>query len=76
MSRLISAIYGNNVYNIKKAKKVQKKKLKYIKQACIINKLKARLIERATDAEIAFMHILIDLRVQYEFQKEFELLKQ
>lgn len=67
---LISGIYGNNVYALPK-KKVGKKRPKH---TCKVNQVLAayrrELVEKATPAEIAFQHILTDLRISFEFQKE------
>lgn len=67
---LISAIYGNNTYSQKKQNR-KKRKLEArlaIKRAEYYQK---ELLGRATDAEIKFQHILVDFRIQYEFQKIF-----
>lgn len=68
---LVSSIYGNNDFSpkaIKKANRVAKRKDREILNRCFQQKL----IEHATPAEIAMQHILIDLRIQYEFQKIFD----
>ena len=67
---LISAIYGNNTFS---QKKQNRKKRKF--EARLASK-KAEYYARelsggATDAEIKLQHILVDLRIQYVFQKVF-----
>lgn len=67
---LVSSIYGNNAYSVK-AVKANKKKRKQKRFADFSCQYQQELVQRATPAEIAFQHILIDLRIQYEFQKVF-----
>jgi very-short-patch-repair endonuclease len=67
---LVSSIYGNNAYNVK-AVKAKNKKRKQKRFADFSFQYQQELIQRATPSEIAFQHILIDLRIQYEFQKVF-----
>ena len=67
---LISAIYGNNTFS---QKKQNRKKRKF--EARLASKkaeyYARELSGRATDAEIKLQHILVDLRIQYVFQKVF-----
>lgn len=67
---LVSTIYGNNTYS-GKAIKSQKRKTKKRIRKVIMETYQHELRDRATNAEIAFQHILIDMRIQYEFQKVF-----
>ena len=67
---LVSAIYGNNVFFQKKQKR--KKRKHEARLASKKGEYYAReLAVRATDAEIKLQHILVDLRIQYVFQKVF-----
>ena len=67
---LVSAIYGNNVFFQKKQNR-KKRKLETRLASKKAEYYARELAVRATDAEIKLQHILVDLRIQYVFQKVF-----
>jgi len=68
---LISRIYSaTQLRETKKQRKRRKETARALKLHATTKRFREKLIQNATPAEIAFQHILIDLRIEFQFQRE------